>query len=436
MRILIVDDDKFNLTIANDYIKKLDIKCEVTLCNDPMEVKRIMEDNNFDIVLLDIVMPKKDGIDVLKEIRANSEYDNIQVLMFTSLTDSNSFKKCFENGADDYVGKPINEVEFFARFKAAVKTRSNALMLKEMFERIKKQNNDLKELNQTLKDTQFHVVQKEKLAAIGELAAGVAHEINTPLGYIGSNLETLSNFVLKIQNMIGEYKSFMNNIDLNEKNIQESTINKNISDIKEIENKLKINFVMSELGEIIKDSRDGVDRVSKIVQSLQNFAKTGFEDEVAINNLNMIIDEAILLLNSDLKNVARIEKRYGEIPQILCNRSQIGQVILSLITNSLQSIISQNRLDGVISIETFEDKNMLCCSICDNGPGIEESIINKIFNPFFTTKEVGSGTGIGLSISHDIIVKKYNGEFNVESVPNEKTIFTFKLPIGNYEEGF
>jgi len=430
MRILIVDDDKFNLTIVKDYIKKSSIECEVTIRDDPTEVERLMEENNFDIVILDIVMPKMDGIDVLKQIRANSEYNNVQILMLTFLTDSDSFKKCFENGADDYINKPINEVEFFARFKAAVKTRNNALMLKDMFERIKKQNKDLKELNKTLKDTQFHMIQKEKLAAIGELAAGVAHEINNPLGYLGSNLETLSNFVLRIQKIIKEYIHLIENIDLKEKIIEKADISEIVLNIKDMEKKLKINFVMAELGEIIKDSTDGVNRVSKIVKSLQNFAKTGFDDEMDINDLNMIIDEAILILNGDLKNVATIEKKYGIIPQVLCNKSQIGQVILSLITNSLQAIKSQNRLDGEIIIETFKEKDMVCCEICDDGPGIEEDILNKIFDPFFTTKEVGSATGVGLSISHDIIVKKYNGEFNVKSIPGKKTIFTFKFPVG------
>ncbi|WP_459482178.1 response regulator [Clostridium saccharoperbutylacetonicum] len=428
MKILVVDDDRFNLTVANEFIQKSGIECEVTLCNDPIEVEGLMKEKNFDIVFLDIVMPKMTGIDVLKQIRRNQDYNNIQVIMLTSLTDSKSFKSCFENGADDYVNKPINQIDFFARFKAAVKTRNNALMLKEMFDRIKKQNKELLELNKTLKDTQFHVIQKEKMAAIGELAAGVAHEINNPLGYLGSNLETLAKFVPRIQTMIEEYRTF---ISKQKTLVEDRDINEKISRIRDIEKQLKIDFVISEIGEIIKDSTDGVDRVSKIVGSLQSFAKTGFEDEMVLNDLNMIIDEAVLLLNNDLKRVAIIKKNYGGIPNIFCNKSQIGQVILNLITNSLQAISSQNRFDGEIIIETYRENNMVCCTISDDGPGIEDNIISKIFNPFFTTKEVGSATGVGLSISHDIIVKKYNGEFDVESIPNIRTKFKFKLPVGN-----
>jgi signal transduction histidine kinase len=428
MKILVVDDDRFNLTVANEFIQKSGIECEVTLCNDPIEVEGLMKEKNFDIVFLDIVMPKMTGIDVLKQIRKNQDYNNIQVIMLTSLTDSKSFKSCFENGADDYVNKPINQIEFFARFKAAVKTRNNALMLKEMFDMIKKQNKELLELNKTLKDTQFHVIQKEKMAAIGELAAGVAHEINNPLGYLGSNLETLAKFVPRIQTMIEEYRTF---ISKQKMLVEDRDSNEKISRIRDIEKQLKIDFVISEIGEIIKDSTDGVDRVSKIVGSLRSFAKTGFEDEMVLNDLNMIIDEAVLLLNNDLKRVAIIKKNYGGIPNILCNKSQIGQVILNLVTNSLQAISSQNRFDGEIIIETYRENNMVCCTISDDGPGIEDNIISKIFNPFFTTKEVGSATGVGLSISHDIIVKKYNGEFDVESIPNIRTKFKFKLPVGN-----
>ncbi|AQR94946.1 response regulator [Clostridium saccharoperbutylacetonicum] len=427
MKILIVDDEKLNLKIANDYLEKSNIKCEVTLCNDSTEVEKLVSENNFDIILLDIVMPKMTGIDVLKIIRSKEEYDNIQILMFTSLTDNNNFKKCFENGADDYVNKPIKEVEFFARLKAAIKTRSNAIMLEEMFERIKKQNNELKLLNKTLQDTQFQIIQKEKLAAIGELAAGVAHEINNPLGYLGSNLETLSKFVSKIQTMIEEYRGMIKGKNLDERDIENYNMSKEEAYIRDMEKKLKIDLIMGEMGGIIKDSLDGANRVSKIVSSLQNFAKTGFEDEMVNNDLNIIVDEAVLLLNNDLKSVAEIEKINGIITNIICNRSEIGQVIMSLLTNSLQAIKSQNNENGKIIIRTFEEDGKVCCSISDNGPGIEENVLSKIFDPFFTTKEIGTAVGVGLTIAHDVIVKRHHGEFDVKSIPGKETIFTFKF---------
>lgn len=428
MKILIVDDEKFNLSIANDFIKKSNIECEVTLCSESTEVEDLIREKNFDIILLDIVMPKMNGIDVLKLIRSRTEYNNIQILMLTSLTDNDSFKKCFEYGADDYINKPIKEIEFFARLKAAIKTRNNAVILKEMFERIKKQNNELKVLNKTLQDTQFQMIQKEKLAAIGELAAGVAHEINNPLGYLGSNLETLAKFIIRIQTIIVEYKDFIRIINSDEELIDDYNINDDLSSIKEKEKNLNIDFVINEIGEIIKDSRDGVQRVSKIVRSLQNFAKTGYEDEMISNDLNIIADEAILLLRNDLKSIANIEKEYDNISHVVCNRSEIGQVLLSILTNSLQAIKSQNREYGNIIIKTFREKNYVCCSIWDDGPGIENGILNKIFDPFFTTKEIGSATGIGLSISHEIIVKRHNGVFDVESIPGEGSKFTFKIP--------
>lgn len=177
MNILVDDDEKLNLMIAKDYINSIFDKGNVILCGSPYEVMGILADQEIDIVLLDIVMPGMTGIEVLQFIRDKREYNNIQVVMLTSMSDKELFKKCFEMGADDYILKPIDLTEFSARLKAAVKTRSNTLILKEMFEQIKTQNKELKELNKKLEDTQFHMIQKEKLASIGELAADVAHEI-------------------------------------------------------------------------------------------------------------------------------------------------------------------------------------------------------------------------------------------------------------------
>ena len=158
---------KLKIVIAdNESIIRMDLKEMleeaghevVGECFNGLKAIELTQRLKPDLVIMDIKMPEMDGIHVLKQIRSNPEYDNVQILMLTSLTDSDSFKKCFEYGADDCINKPIKDVEFFARFKAAAKTRNNALMLKEMFERIKKQNKDLKELNKTLKDTQFHMI--------------------------------------------------------------------------------------------------------------------------------------------------------------------------------------------------------------------------------------------------------------------------------------
>lgn len=429
MNILVVDDEKLNLFIARDYINSIMEKCNIILCSSPNAVMGFLETEEIDIVLLDIVMPGMSGIDVLESIRDRKEYNNIQVIMLTSLGDKESFKKCFEMGADDYILKPIDLTEFSARLKAAVKTRSNTLILKEMFEQIKTQNQELKELNKRLEDTRFHMIQKEKLASIGELAAGVAHEINNPIGFIGSNLETMGNFVAKIMNVVGSYKEFVNSVK--PFSGDSTKLKEQIERLENTERKNKLDFIVNDLQDIIKDSRDGIERISKIVQSLKGFARTGLEDEKNYNDLNKIIDEALLIVRNEAKYTIDIENKQGEIPEILCNKGQIGQVILNILLNAIQAIKSQERTGrGCIIVETLLEGKHVCCRITDDGPGIKKEIIGKIFDPFFTTKDVGRGTGLGLSISFDIIVKKHSGEFFVSSEPGKGAAFTFKLPIG------
>lgn len=427
MNILVVDDEKLNLTIARDFIHSAMGEWNVILCNSPFDVINIIEKNNIDIVLLDIMMPGMDGFEVLQEIRSIKEYNNIQIVMLTSLGDKENFKKCFEIGADDYLLKPINITEFTARLKAAAKTRSNALMLKEAFEQIKHQNKELKDLNKKLEDTTFHMIQKEKLASIGELAAGVAHEINNPIGFIGSNLETMSVFLEKIQKVVGSYRELVSSIKSGQDNPE--TIRDKIQQTEEIERKNKFDFIMSDLSSIIKDSQDGIERVSKIVQSLRGFARTGFEDEMNYCDLNVIIDEALLIIQNEAKYSIDIENIKGMIPEVFCNKGQIGQVLLNIVVNAIHAIKSVERADrGKIRLETYFDEGFICCKITDDGPGIGEDVIGRIFDPFFTTKDVGIGTGLGLSISYDIVVKNHKGELVAESEPGKGAEFTIRLP--------
>jgi len=411
MKILIVDDEKFNLIIAKDIIEANISPSEVILCNSPENVMTILEQNDIDIVLLDIMMPKINGIDILKEIRSKNEYKDIQVIMFTGITDKESFRICFDNGADDYISKPINLTEFTARVRAAVKTRTNIRMLKE---------------------AQFYLIQQEKLASLGEIAAGVAHEINNPIGFVNSNLETLEKYLVKIKSLLAVYRNFTKLVS--DETVSRTDLLKEKQSVEESEKKQKLDFVLEDIESIITESKDGVDRVAKIVRSLRNFARTGTEAEMNKNDLNQIVEEALLIVKNEVKYTCNIEKRLGIVPDVVCDKGQIGQVLINVFINAAQAIKSQNRSSmGNITVETCQEADYVVCTISDDGPGIKPEHLGRIFDPFFTTKDVGSGTGLGLSIAYGII-KKHGGEFLAESEFGKGASFIIKLPLRKDED--
>lgn len=419
MNILVVDDDKLNLRIAKDYLNKYFPEYLVQTCQNPCFVMKILESEVIDIILLDILMPEISGIDVLKEIRKNIKYKDIQILMFTSMTDDESFQSCFELGANDYLQKPIQQTVFKARIKAAANARKNLLELHILYEKTKIQNNELKNVNAQLKDMQFSLIQSEKLAAIGELAAGVAHEINNPIAYVESNLETIANYLFKIRDFI---KYMYNSIEPSNESLYQL--------MQESYKKNKLSFVMEDIDSLIHDSMDGIQKVTEIVKSLRNFAHTGLENEMNYCSLSEMLDQILLIVRNEAKYVVDIKISNMDIPDVYCNRSQISQVLLNIIINAIQAIKEQNKVDlGNIYIKTYKEQEYVCISIKDDGPGISKENLSKIFNPFFTTKQVGQGTGLGLSISHDIIVKKHNGILNVTSSIGEGSEFIIKLPI-------
>jgi len=430
LRILVVDDEKLNLVIASDLIQKVFNNKEVFLCSNPQDTINMIRKHSIDILLLDIVMPVTSGIQVLKDIRQTGLFNDIQIIMLTSLEDEESFKTCFDLGADDYIKKPINLNEFSSRIKAAIKTREHTLKLKE--------------LNKKLNETQLYMIQKEKMASIGELAAGIAHEINNPIGYVNSNLETLTSYMQKIVEAIGLYKEFaekssqaegkLRNVELDLNESALSTLTENVTEeyrlLKERIKKIKLDYILDDLNSLITDSREGIEKVIKIVQSLKSFARTGFEDKLVYNSLEEIINEAIIIVKNESKYFVDIERIFAKVPEIQCNKGQLGQVILNVLVNAIQAIKTEKRNDrGKIIIETGYTKKYIYCSIKDDGPGIPENIIHRVFDPFFTTKEVGEGTGLGLSISYDIIVKKHKGELLVKNNIEKGACFTIKLPI-------
>lgn len=429
MKILIVDDSRLNLQYAKDVLNKNKINCEVETINSPLKALEMIRTKTIDIVLLDIIMPEMSGLELLEILRKERKFEELIILMFTSLSDKKNLQKSFELGANDYITKPIEEVEFISRIKAAMRIKSNQNEIAIALSMLEKQNEQLKRTSIKLKETQFQLIQKEKLSAIGSLAGGIAHEINNPLGYLSSNYESLKKYIKIYKNAINHYKNILfemkkckDEFRFNQKLI--NILEKDDIDLEELE------FINSDIDELLNDSNDGINRVSKIVKGLLNFSNTDTSESMDFNNIGDIIDEVIAVLGNNNKNNINIKKRVYSAKKYLCNRGEITQVFFNIIQNSIQAINSQKKeAPGNITTTIYEEKGYINCDIKDDGPGIMPEILNKIFNPFFTTKDVGEGTGLGLSICYDLIVNKYKGEIEVKSDINKGSTFTVKLPL-------
>lgn len=288
---------------------------------------------------------------------------------------------------------------------------------------LEQNNQQLEKAYEELKEAQSQIVHQEKMASIGQLAAGIAHEINNPLAFIISNLESLRGYSLKktqFVTMQEEAVAALAKAQAEGKGSEESTAI--VSGLKEAKRSLKIDYIISDTEDLIKETLDGANRVKNIVQDLKGFARVESENKLA--NINEGIESTINIIWNELKYKATLIKEYGDLPLISCNQGQLNQVFMNLIVNAVQAIDTQ----GEIRIKTSSEENNIVVSIADTGSGIPPEILNRIFEPFFTTKEVGKGTGLGLSVTYDII-KKHGGDIKAESEVGKGTLFTIRIPI-------
>ena len=263
---------------------------------------------------------------------------------------------------------------------------------------LSQQHGELEQTYNNLKLVQLQITQQEKMASIGQLAAGVAHEINNPTGFIMSNLGSLQKYADKLTDFV---------------KIQTEALAKlpaeSAEEIAKQRKALKVDFIIEDISSLVKESLDGADRIKKIVQDLKTFSRVD-EAELKMADINTGIESTINIVWNELKYKATVNKEYGDIPQLKCNPGQLNQVFMNMLVNAAHAIEKQ----GEIGIRTWADNGMINVSVSDTGSGIPKDKLNRIFEPFFTTKEVGRGTGLGLSIAYDI-VKKHKGMIEVES---------------------
>lgn len=307
--------------------------------------------------------------------------------------------------------------------------------IKALHKNLELKNEQLTEALEDLKNTQSRLVQNEKLAGIGQLAAGVAHEINNPLGFVSSNFEILKKYMTRYQNVLSDYTTFKDTIK--EKDYLQLSDLIEVIEISESQN--KIAFVIEDMAELFREIEDGIERIKKIVQGLRNFSRVDYLDNFEEYDINAGIETTLIVANNEIKYFANVERDLGELPAIYANGSQVNQVILNILINAVHAIKSlKNEQPGTIKIRTRYDERYVYCEIEDNGIGMNEDVKNHIFEPFYSTKEVGEGTGLGLSISYDIIVNKHKGDISITSQFNKGSTFTIKLPrlhLKNKNEG-
>lgn len=260
------------------------------------------------------------------------------------------------------------------------------------------------------------LLQQDKMACIGQLAAGVAHEINNPMGFIMSNLGSLKEYAEKLTQYIQVIEVMLDCFCPPEQK----------EHVGMLRDRLDIAFICDDIGPLVRESQEGANRVKQIVLDLKDFARID-ENTMQESDLNQCIRRTVNIVKNELKHVAQLDLQLGELPPVHCNSQQINQVVTNLLVNAAQSI----KETGSITIKTWQEQCDASIQITDTGSGIPSEIIKRIFEPFFTTKQVGKGTGLGLTIVYDI-VRKHNGTIHVESEPGRGSVFTVRLPI---EEG-
>ena len=350
------------------------------------------------------VGPKKTRTALLKEVKKNGNVNNYDI---TYVDLGGKPKYCQESTT---VIK--NSKGGILEYQGIVTDVSKHI---EREEELKKANQELAMTNSKLKQTQLLMIQQDKLASIGQLAAGVAHEINNPLSFLKSNHGAIKRYLRTIEETVNRLGS--------DPALKKEPL---------LEELLSLDSIFRDMEEISAESDDGYERIITIVKNLTTFSRSDGDRDFELYDLNQGIITTLAVADNQIKQVAEVREHLGSIPLIEAKGGEINQVILNILINSAHSIAGQNRKEkGLITISTKKSGRFVSLSIKDDGPGIPEEIKTKIFDPFFTTKDPGKGTGLGLSISFRIVQTVHHGRIWFESEAGQGTTFFVMLPIRN-----
>jgi len=409
--ILVVDDTPDNLRLLSAMLtgqgyevrKALNGKLALSACQMLLP----------DIILLDISMPEMDGYEVCQQLKASDRTKNVPVIFISALDHVLDKVRAFEVGGVDYITKPFQSAEVISRIE-------NHLNLRRLQTKLQENNMQLSQAMEDLQKAQLHLIQNEKMAALGQLVAGIAHEINNPISFIYGNLKYTSQYIKDLVAIIQVYQQ----------EVPHPT-----NKIQQIIEEVDLNFVMNDVQSLVDAMNRGVDRIRGVVLSLQNFSRS---DEAQLKQVDIHegIDNTLVMLQHRLvtnksRPTIEIHKDYRS-SVVTCYPSQLNQVFMHLLNNAIDALEGERQAESHpqirISTEMTANNTVKVC-VADNGKGITEQVISRVFDPFFTTKPVGQGTGLGLSISYQIIVQKHQGKLTCHSIPSQGSEFIIEIPL-------
>jgi two-component system, NtrC family, sensor kinase len=439
-RILVVDDHPDNLDLLEVVLERQHYQVYRAVCGaDALSCVKAVSP---DLILLDIMMPDMDGYEVCEQLKQNRDTQNIPVLFISALNDARDKVRAFQVGGMDYITKPFQIKEVLARVAHHLMIRrlqedlavQNAQLQAEVNARrqveveLRQKRDRLEQALQDLNRAQVQMIQTEKMSSLGQLVAGVTHEINNPINFIQGNLIHTASYTQKLLDLLSHYQAVFPDLP--------SALRSQAQD-------MDLDFIREDLPKLIHSMEMGTARILAIVQSLQVFSRL---DESALQcaDIHEGIESALLLLQHRLTQTAfrsevTVHRDYGDLPKIECYAGQLNQVFMHLLSNAIDAIDDAGRqqqpdaghhsspLPKITIVTQAINQDWVQIQIRDTGLGIPEAVRSRMFDPFFTTKPIGQGTGLGLSTSYQIIQSQHGGHIS-ERRQSEETIFTLEIP--------
>lgn len=405
-RILIVDDEPQILKMFAEYLSEL---YECTTAASADEALTHLAVDTYALVLVDVLMPGRNGIELLREVA--TKYSDTAAIMVSGVDRPQRVLDALRLGAFDYLIKPCEMGVLQMSVERALERRSLRRTALKYKADLETQNIQLANSKSELERLQAQIIHSEKMASLGQLAAGVAHELNNPAGFLYGNMDILKGSVAELEELFATYEKV--------------TVAHNASQINaSLETENNSQRVFNDLYSIISDCLEGAERIQDIVQNLRLFSRLD-EAEYKQINLSEGIDSTIRLLSGYyMSGRIVLHREYGELPPVGCYAGQLNQVWMNLLKNAAQSIANR----GEVFISSGLEDEWVVVRIRDTGGGIPKEQLQRIFDPFFTTKPVGEGTGLGLSISYGII-ERHGGKITVASKLGSGTTFTVRIPL-------